>query len=507
MWRFIYRKVNGRPGNSSLRLGQIQAAEKNEDKNSSFPEENDKGPLQSRRYHGKALLVTEAKKCGEQEMEHFKSSYDLVRCILNNIQNAQKNRTIIFSNCFARGKEDENSNPFHGELRLWCSRVLALSSLLACRKFITDEKSPWGVNIKAIPSHVLSKILPESRFHTTLGVLPFAGSSKIHNVGNAMTSDPLDQAIATFQASFSECTAATQNKLGIKFASLKQHQKAFLLFMQAGDRGHPMAQFNLGLCYENGKGVEKDLVKAVECYENAAAQGQAGAMYNLAILYMQGEGGLSKDLQHSIELLKEAAEHGLCKAQSFLGLYYADESSSHCDYEKAVPYLKMAAAKNDSSAEYTLGICYERGLGVEKDMPRAGMFYKSAAEHGHTGAQYNIGVFFEHGLGGFVVNKREAARFYRMAAEAGDEYALHNLVLLRKSVETEKLVKQSVKPQNLVFSLFKEMVKPSGMSTSNQVNQENQGIPRCASSPVILDQPDIEQQSAPSNTSNALLAF
>lgn len=118
MWRFIYRKVNGRPGNSSLRLGQIQAAEKNEDKNSSFPEENDKGPLQSRRYHGKALLVTEAKKCGEQEMEHFKSSYDLVRCILNNIQNAQKNRTIFFSNCFARGKEEENSNPFHGELRL-----------------------------------------------------------------------------------------------------------------------------------------------------------------------------------------------------------------------------------------------------------------------------------------------------------------------------------------------------------------------------------------------------
>lgn len=384
--------------------------------------------------------------------------------------------------------------------------MLALSSLLVCRRFFTDEKSLWNVNIKKIPSHVLSKILPESRFHTTLGVLPLAGSSQVHNVGNAMTSDPLDQAIATFQASFSECTAATQNKLGIKFASLKQHQKAFLLFMQASDRGHRMAQFNLGLCYENGKGVEKDLAKAVECYENAAAQGQAGAMYNLAILYMQGDGGLSKDPQHSIELLKEAAEHGLCKAQSFLGLYYADESSGHCDYEKAVPYLKMAAAKNDSSAEYNLGICYERGLGVERDMSKAGIFYKSAAEHGHTGAQYNVGVFFEHGLGGFVVDKREAARFYRMAAEAGDEDALHNLVLLRKSVETEKLAKQTVKPQTLVFSLLKEMVKPSGMS--GHVTQENQGIPRCASSPGILDQPDIAQQSTPSSTSsNALLAF
>ena len=168
--------------------------------------------------------------------------------------------------------------------------------------------------------------------------------------------------------------------------------------------------------------------------------------------------------------------------------------------------FRSAAAKNDSSAEYNLGICYERGLGVERDMSKAGIFYKSAAEHGHTGAQYNVGVFFEHGLGSFVVDKREAARFYRMAAEAGDEDALHNLVPLRKSVETEKLAKQSVKPQTLVFSLLKEMVKPSGMS--GYVTQENQGIPRCASSPGILDQPDIEQQSTPSSTSsNALLAF
>ena len=388
----------------------------------------------------------------------------------------------------------------------WCTGVLALSSLLACRKFITDEKSPWHVNVKAIPSQLLSKILPVNRFHSTLGVLPIAATAQTHSVGNAMTSDPLDQAIATFQASFSECTAATQNKLGIQFASLRQHQKAFLLFMQASERGHPLAQFNLGLCYENGKGVEKDLTKAVECYKNATAQGQAGAMYNLALLYMEGEGGLSKDPQQAVELLKEAAENGLCKAQSFLGVYFADESSSHCDYEKAVPYLKMAAAKSDSSAEYNLGICYERGLGVERDMSKAGCFYKSAAEHGHTGAQYNLGVFYEHGLGGFSVDKREAARFYRMAAEAGDEDALHNLLLLRKQMETEKLARQSVKPQNLVFSLLREMARPSGKP--GHLAHENQSMPHCASSPGILDEPDNEQQNASSSkSSNALLAF
>lgn len=386
----------------------------------------------------------------------------------------------------------------------WCSRVLALSSLLACRKFITDEKSPLHININHIPSQVLSRILTSRPY--TLGVLPIAEGSQTR-VGNAKPTDSLDEAIASFQSSFSECTAATQNKLGIKFASLKQHQKAFLLFAQASERGHPLAQFNLGLCFENGKGVDKDLVQAAECYKNAAAQGQSGAIYNLALFYMEGLGGLPKDQQHSLELLKEAAGNGLCKAQLYLGLYYADESADHCDYYKAIPYLEMAAAKKDPSAEFNLGICYERGLGIERDMSRAAHFYKAAAEHGHTGAQYNLGVFYEHGLGGFSVNKNEAARFYCMAAEAGDEDARHNLLLLRKQLEAEKLARHSVQPQNLVFSLFKKMAQPGGMHVQNSLH-------RCASSPGILDDIQVpienEQQTAcaaPNKPPNPLLAF
>ena len=168
----------------------------------------------------------------------------------------------------------------------------------------------------------------------------------------------------------------------------------------------------------------------------------------------------------------------------------------------------MAAAKKDPSAEYNLGICYERGLGIERDMPKAASLYMSAAEHGHTGAQYNLGVFYEHGLGGFVVDKEEAARFYRMATEAGDEDALHNLLLLRKQMsKTENLTSQSVKPQSLVFSLLKEMAFPA--TRQGQILQENKSIPRCASSPGILDESAAsDQQNASSNKApNALLAF
>ncbi|KAJ7377114.1 hypothetical protein OS493_030709 [Desmophyllum pertusum] len=65
MWRLIYRKVNGRPGNSSLRLGQIQAAEKNEDVNNSIQDDKEEPLHKSRAHHGKVLLATEAKQCEE----------------------------------------------------------------------------------------------------------------------------------------------------------------------------------------------------------------------------------------------------------------------------------------------------------------------------------------------------------------------------------------------------------------------------------------------------------
>ena len=41
---------------------------------------------------------------------------------------------------------------------------------------------------------------------------------------------------------------------------------------------------NLGYCYENGAGVEKDLVEAVRCYKLAADQGDAVAQVNLGVI-------------------------------------------------------------------------------------------------------------------------------------------------------------------------------------------------------------------------------
>jgi hypothetical protein len=74
-------------------------------------------------------------------------------------------------------------------------------------------------------------------------------------------------------------------------------------------RGDAAAQFNLGVQYEYGRGVPKDLGKAAQLFEKAANIGYAPAQYNLGRLYQNGD-GVPKDLGKAAELYRKAANQG-----------------------------------------------------------------------------------------------------------------------------------------------------------------------------------------------------
>jgi len=50
--------------------------------------------------------------------------------------------------------------------------------------------------------------------------------------------------------------------------------------MKAAEQGDAMAQFNLGVMYDEGQGVARDDAKAVEWYTKAAEQGDSRAKFN-----------------------------------------------------------------------------------------------------------------------------------------------------------------------------------------------------------------------------------
>ena len=71
-------------------------------------------------------------------------------------------------------------------------------------------------------------------------------------------------------------------------------RKEFLEYKAKAEKGDATAQSNLGFCYANGQGVEKDYAEAVKWFRKAAEQNNAVAQANLGVCYYNGQ-GVEKD--------------------------------------------------------------------------------------------------------------------------------------------------------------------------------------------------------------------
>uniref|UniRef100_A0A0K8TS30 Putative extracellular protein sel-1 n=1 Tax=Tabanus bromius TaxID=304241 RepID=A0A0K8TS30_TABBR len=111
-----------------------------------------------------------------------------------------------------------------------------------------------------------------------------------------------------------EFQLATQNLAAGHYRSAVKHLKA------ASSHRHPGATFNLGLCYERGLGVTKNLENAMECYQLASSMGHSKAIYNLGVYYARGLGGLEKDKNAAKKCFITAAKLGQTEAKIALGL-------------------------------------------------------------------------------------------------------------------------------------------------------------------------------------------
>ncbi|KAI9203621.1 uncharacterized protein BJ171DRAFT_137570 [Polychytrium aggregatum] len=119
---------------------------------------------------------------------------------------------------------------------------------------------------------------------------------------------------------------------------------------EAAQQGDAEAQFNLGVCYEKGRGIIQDYPKAVKWWTSAANQGHANAQYNL----------------------------GICHS---LGIRVAR------DHTKAFEWFTKAANQGHARAQYGLGFCYEYGKGVSKNIETARSWIQKAADQGHEAAK------------------------------------------------------------------------------------------------------------------------
>jgi hypothetical protein len=158
--------------------------------------------------------------------------------------------------------------------------------------------------------------------------------------------------------------------------------KIMRAWCKAVEGGHAYAQYKLGFCYSNGKGVAKDVEAAAEWYAKAAAQGLAAAQNNLGVLHKNGTGAV-QDFKAAAAWFAKGAAQGQAGAQFNLGTLYSDGTGVAQDFKAAAAWYAKAAAQGLAVAHFALGLIYERGRGVAQDFnAAAAWFAKAAAQSG-----------------------------------------------------------------------------------------------------------------------------
>ncbi|KAG8004047.1 Death ligand signal enhancer [Nibea albiflora] len=194
------------------------------------------------------------------------------------------------------------------------------------------------------------------------------------------------------------------NIIGLESAKSENYEEAFTCFIAAAQQGYSKAQFNVGVCYEKGRGVRKDKDKALHYYWQAAGGGHRQAQYRYAKLLLTSKGHQSsEELNTAISLLEQSAAAGLTKAQVCLASVYSQEPVR--DWEQVCPLPEDGSREwsecpsrcfwsliygfiaQDDTALLFLGQCFECGFGVQPNLRTAIEYYKRAAQAGNKQAK------------------------------------------------------------------------------------------------------------------------
>ncbi|RXN31301.1 death ligand signal enhancer [Labeo rohita] len=177
------------------------------------------------------------------------------------------------------------------------------------------------------------------------------------------------------------------NIIGLESVKAGDYETAFSCFLASAQHDYSKAQFNVGVCYEKGRGVRPDHSKAVHYYRRAAVAGHRQAQYRCAklILSSRGQQSLETDVAAALNFLQAAADAGLAEAQVYLGVVLSQRSD--CDEEECVHYFRMAAESGDAAALVCLAQCYETGFGVSPCVQTAVSLYQQAAAKGNQQAR------------------------------------------------------------------------------------------------------------------------
>jgi TPR repeat protein len=196
------------------------------------------------------------------------------------------------------------------------------------------------------------------------------------------------------------------------------------------EQGNARAQFNLGVIYDEGRGVERSRAKAIEWWSKAADQNLAVAQHNLAMMQIDTPDG-QPDIEGAVKWLE--------RSLYTLGRIYADGVGVPEDDDKAFALLLAAGQGGLDRAQYDLAEMYRDGRGVAADQSRAAEWFRRAAMQGYAKAQNKLSIIYAKGRG-VEADPVEALKWAILAAREGNREAENNREILAQRLSSDQIV-------------------------------------------------------------------
>ncbi len=134
----------------------------------------------------------------------------------------------------------------------------------------------------------------------------------------------------------------------------KNYADAHAKLKVLADKNHAKSMTLVGMLYERGLGVEKNVDKAAEFYAKAAAKGLPEAESCMGHLLLKSEAKVEKQTKSAEFWIEKAAKHGVADAQATLGKWYYEGNHLPIRNSEAVRWLRQAADQGHVEAQQLL---------------------------------------------------------------------------------------------------------------------------------------------------------
>lgn len=255
---------------------------------------------------------------------------------------------------------------------------------------------------------------------------------------------------------------------------------------QAVRNKNPKAYVEIGRMYEIGFIYEINIPKAIKFYQLAAQVGNTDAYAKLATIFLFGK-GVDKDIRKAINYLRIlkkltsnegvkkqvdeylaqiyfelaleqkngkakyqffhlAWDHGNKKAADAIADMYFEGIGVKKDYLKALEWYEQSATKFESAyALERIGFMYLQAPGdVERDYQKAMGYFLKASRQGSAKGAYMIGYMYENGLG-VAKDQNQATTWYGRSQNLESRFRAPNNKVNFINIPSKKPEKKKVR--------------------------------------------------------------